>query len=79
MVTDDGTWTYSYDNIGELVHATLTSTNPDIPSQDLSYKYNAAGDLTQTIVNGLTSTYTSNSIDEVHDRHVDRRHDELHL
>ena len=64
MATDDGTWTYSYDNAGELIHAALASTNPDVPSQDLTYQYNAAGDLTQTIVNGLTSTYTSNSVDE---------------
>ncbi len=64
MATGDGTWTYSYDNAGELIHAALASTNPDIPSQNLTYVYNAAGDLTQTIVNGVTSTYTSNSVDE---------------
>ena len=64
MATIDGTWTYSYDNAGELVHAALGSTNPSIPSQNLSYAYNAAGDRTQTIVNGTTTTYTSNSVDE---------------
>ena len=64
MSTNDGTWTYSYDNAGELIHAALASTNPDIPSQDLTYQYNAAGDRTKTIVNGLTSTYTSNSVNE---------------
>ena len=64
MATIDGTWTYSYDNAGELVHAAFASTNSGIPSQDLTYDYNAAGDLTQTIVNGITTTYTSNSVDE---------------
>ena len=57
----DGTWTYSYDALGELTGAVFTSTNPSIPSQNLSYAYNASGDRTQTIVNGATSTYTSNS------------------
>ena len=42
MATVDGTWTYSYDNAGELIHAALASTNPDVPSQDLTYQYNAA-------------------------------------
>ena len=46
------------------MHAALSSTNPGIPSQNLSYAYNAAGDLTQTIVNGTTTSYTSNSVDE---------------
>ena len=64
MATNDGTWTYSYDTVGELIHAALASTNPDIPSQNLTYVYNAAGDLTQTMVNGVTSTYVSNSVDE---------------
>ena len=64
MATIDGTWTYSYDNAGELVHAAFASTNPSVPSQDLTYVYNAAGDRTQTIVNGVTTTYTSNSVNE---------------
>ncbi len=64
MATIDGTWTYSYDNDGQLVHAVFASTDPSIPSQDLTYVYNAAGDRTQTIINGVTSTYASNSVNE---------------
>ncbi len=64
MATVDGTWTYSHDASGQLTHATLASTNPAIASQDLTYEYNAAGDRTQTIVNGSTTNYTSNSVNE---------------
>ena len=31
MATVDGTWTYSYDTTGQLVHAVFASTNPAIP------------------------------------------------
>ena len=72
MATVDGTWTYSYDTTGQLVHAVFASTNPSIPSQDLTYVYNAAGDRTQTIINGVTTNYTSNSVNEYTTR---RRHD----
>ena len=43
MTTIDGTWTYSYDNAGELLHASFASTDSSIPSQDLTYDYNAGG------------------------------------
>ena len=61
MATVDGTWTYTYDTTGQLATASFASTNVSIPSQSLTYQYNAAGDLVGTIVNGLSSTYTSNS------------------
>src|SRR5262249_10007502 len=41
--TLDGQWTYAYDAIGELTHADFASTNPLVPSQDLSYTYDANG------------------------------------
>ena len=31
MATVDGTWTYSYDNDGQLVHAAFASTNVEHP------------------------------------------------
>ncbi|MFO0943396.1 MAG: RHS repeat-associated core domain-containing protein, partial [Pirellulales bacterium] len=64
LVTIDGTWTYSYDTVGQLVHAVFDSTNVTIPDQDLAYIYNAAGNRAQTIINGVTSTYVSNSVNE---------------
>ncbi len=64
MVTIDGTWTYGYDNDGELVTASFASTDYAIPNQNLTYIYNAAGDRTQTIINGVTTDYTSNTVNE---------------
>jgi RHS repeat-associated protein len=66
MATLGGTWTYSYDATGQLVHAVFAPNQGSaIPSQDLTYVYNAAGDRTQTIVNGTTTTYASNNVNEI--------------
>ena len=62
--TVDGTWTYSYDVIGELTHAVFVSTNPAIANQDEAYFYDAAGNRTQTIINGVTTVYTTNNMNE---------------
>ncbi len=62
--TLDGTWTYSYDPIGELIHAVFASTNPAIANQDLVYAYDAAGNRTQTIINGATTSYVTNDLKE---------------
>ena len=62
--TIDGAWAYTYDAIGQLTHAVFTSTNVDIANQDLAYFYDAAGNRTQTIINGVTTTYTTNNMNE---------------
>lgn len=62
--TLDGTWTYTYDGAGQLIHAVLTSTNPAVPSQDLSYVYDAAGNRTRTVINSVTTNYTTNNRNE---------------
>jgi RHS repeat-associated protein len=62
--TLDGTWTYSYDAIGELTHAVFASTNPDVPNQDETYNYDAVGNRTSTIINGVTTVYTTNNMNE---------------
>jgi RHS repeat-associated protein len=62
--TVDGTWTYSYDAIGELTHAVFVSTNPAIVNQDEAYFYDAAGNRTETIINGVTTVYTTNNMNE---------------
>ena len=65
MATLDGTWTYSYDADGQLVHAEFVPVaGSTIPAQDLTYVYNAAGDRTQTVINGTTTNYTSNNVNE---------------
>jgi len=64
MDTLDGTWTYEYDDTGQLIHAVLTSTNPAIPNQDLGYVYDALGNRIYTIENGVTTEYTVNNMNQ---------------
>jgi RHS repeat-associated protein len=64
MATLDGTWNYSYDATGQLIRAVLASTNPQILSQDLTYVYDAVGNRVRTIENGVTTEYTSNSLNQ---------------
>ena len=62
--TLDGTWTYSYDADGQLTHAVFASMNPSVPSQDLTYNYDAMGNRTSTVINGVTTLYTTNDMNE---------------
>jgi RHS repeat-associated protein len=64
MATHYGTWAYDYDDLGQLTHAVLTSTDPDIPSQDLAYVYDALGNRIRTIENGVTTEYTANNLNQ---------------
>ena len=60
----DGTWTYTYDADGQLIHAVFASTNSTVPSEDLAYNYDADGNRTSTVINGATTVYTSNNMNE---------------
>ncbi len=62
--TLDGTWTFTYDAVGELTHAVFVSTNPQVADEDLAYSYDAAGNRTQTVINGVTTDYTTNNMNE---------------
>jgi RHS repeat-associated protein len=62
--TLDGTWTYTYDGAGQLIHAVFASTNPSVANQDLAYAYDAAGNRIETIANGVTTAYTTNDRNE---------------
>jgi RHS repeat-associated protein len=59
MTTLDGIWTYNYDAIGQLTQAILISSNPQIPGQDLSYEYDAAGNRIRTVENDIITNYTT--------------------
>ena len=48
MTTSYGTWTYEYDDMGQLTHAVLASTDPSVPSQELTYVYDPLGNLART-------------------------------
>jgi RHS repeat-associated protein len=60
MTTLDGEWSYKYDAIDQLTGATFTSTNPDIPSQNLIYEYDAAGNRVRTFADGVPTDYGVN-------------------
>jgi RHS repeat-associated protein len=64
MTTLDGRWNYQYDSDGWLTHAIFISTNPTVRNQDLQYVYDAAGNRLQTIVNGVTTAYVSNNLNQ---------------
>ncbi len=62
--TLDGTWSYSYDADGQLDQAVFASTNPSVPSQNLAYSYDAMGNRITTVINGVTTAYTTNDMNE---------------
>jgi RHS repeat-associated protein len=64
MATVDGSWAYTYDDIGELTHAVFTSTNPLVQNQDLAYSYDAMGNRIQTVENGVVTAYTTNNMNQ---------------
>ncbi len=64
MATVDGAWTYSYDGTGQLTHAVFASTNAAIANQDLTYNYDALGNRTTTVINGMTTVYTTNNLNQ---------------
>ena len=64
MTTLDGVWTYSYDDLGQLTHAVFASSNIEIDDQDLAYAYDAMGNRTQTLLNGVTTLYTTNAMNQ---------------
>ena len=64
MATLDGKWTYTYDGTVQLTHAVFASTNSSIPSQDMNYNYDPLGNRTTTVINGNTTAYTTNNVNE---------------
>ena len=61
MTTLDGEWTYEYDVVGQLTSAIFDSTNPAIPNQSFEYQYDAAGNRTRVVENGVEAIYGVNS------------------
>jgi RHS repeat-associated protein len=64
LTTLDGTWTYEYDAVGQLIHVVFTSVNPAVGNQDLRYEYDAVGNRTRTVLNGTATDYTTNSLNQ---------------
>ena len=62
--THYGTWTYEYDDPGQLIRAVLNSTDPAINDQELVYVYDALGNRIQTTINGEVTEYESNRMNQ---------------
>jgi len=62
--TQDGTWIYGYDAIGQLTSASFASTNSDIADKSLLYKYDAAGNRTRVVEDGVETLYTANALNQ---------------
>lgn len=64
----DGQWVCTYNADGELTQAVFTpnSSNPDsLTAQQISYTYDVNGNRASQTINGVTTTYTVNSANEV--------------
>ncbi|MEZ5902062.1 MAG: RHS repeat-associated core domain-containing protein [Alphaproteobacteria bacterium] len=64
VVTNDGTWTYDYDDAGQLIEANFTSTTTGINSKTIQYQYDEAGNRTAVIEDSVTENYTSNNLNQ---------------
>jgi len=64
MTTQDGVWSYTYDLTGQITSAVFVSVNPEIPDQDLQYRYDALGNRVQTVTNGIVRNYTTNALNQ---------------
>jgi RHS repeat-associated protein len=63
----DGKWVYNYDADSQLIGAVFApnSTNPDgLTAQNLQYVYDAAGNRQSETVNGVTTIYVVNNVNE---------------
>jgi RHS repeat-associated protein len=64
MTALDGQWVYEHDDAGQLTRAVFTSLNPAVPSQDLVYAYDPAGNRTFTVGNAATTGYLANTLNQ---------------
>ncbi len=63
----DGQWVYTYDADSQLTGAVFTpnSADPDgLTAQNLQYVYDADGNRVSEMVNGVTTSYVVNNVDE---------------
>jgi YD repeat-containing protein len=63
--TLDGAWSYTYDANGQLTRAVFASNNAaSSPNQDLAYNYDAMGNRISTVINGITTAYVANGVNQ---------------
>lgn len=65
METQDGTWSYGYDKIGQLTSAVFAPAEGSrLEAQDLRYEYDAAGNRTRSVANGVETLYSVNRMNQ---------------
>ena len=64
MQTIDGNWSYDYDGGGQLIYTAFTSRNVAISNQELRYNYDEVGNRVSTVVNGGTTNYLANNLNQ---------------
>jgi RHS repeat-associated protein/uncharacterized repeat protein (TIGR01451 family) len=64
MSTLDGNWTYTYDDVEQLINAVYAAVTTNVPNQNLTYVYDSVGNRTQSIENGVTNSYTANNLNQ---------------
>ncbi|MBD2340809.1 hypothetical protein H6G64_27970, partial [Calothrix sp. FACHB-156] len=64
VTTTEGKTTYEYDASGQLTRAFLDYTNASLTDQDLRYVYDGAGNRISSTINGVTTNYTGNNLNQ---------------
>ena len=62
--TNEGTWSYTYDKVGQLTSAVLKDTSNNVLRSE-SYTYDAMGNRTKSESDGVTTTYTYNNMNQI--------------
>ena len=62
--TEEGTWNYSYDKVGQLTSAVLKDTSNNVLRSE-NYTYDAMGNRTKSVIDGVTTTYTYNNMNQI--------------
>ena len=61
--TADGTWSYTYDKVGQLTAAVLVKDNTTVRSE--AYTYDAMGNRLTSTIDGVTKTYTYDNMNRI--------------
>ena len=62
--SQDGTWTYGYDAIGQLTSAVFDSDSAAIADKNIAYEYDLAGNRTRVVEDGVETLYTVNALNQ---------------
>ena len=62
--TSEGTWSYTYDKVGQLTSAVLKDASDKVLRSE-SYTYDAMGNRTKSVIDDVTTTYTYNNMNQI--------------